>query len=68
MDAQEYVENLSDADLEREYQEANDALAKAAQDEPESEHHQACFAATLIFIYEMAKRGYQMRAPRHMMH
>lgn len=36
---------------------ARDDLAEAAVDEPESEWHQACFAAAMIYGLEMETRG-----------
>lgn len=42
------------------FNEAKLDLAKAAEDEPESEWHQACFAAVIMVSQEASKRGLKL--------
>jgi len=48
---------LSDDELQSAFDEAKQDLAKATDSEPNSEWHQACFAATYLYAVEMSKRG-----------
>lgn len=48
---------LSDIELKQAFEEAKRDLEKAAQNEPESEWHQACFAGVMIYALEAAERG-----------
>jgi len=48
---------MTDAELRAAFAEAQDDLAVAARDEPESEWHQACFAGVMVYAAELAERG-----------
>lgn len=57
MNIDEYMNDMSDDELIKATKEAYNDLTIAAKDEPNSEWHQSCFAATILFADEMAKRG-----------
>lgn len=57
MDAREQIATLTDEELRTAINEASDDLKKASKDEPESEWHEACFAAVILFSQEMSRRG-----------
>lgn len=52
----EEIAELSDDQLLVAFNEAREDLAKAAHDEPNSEWHQCCFAATVIYAQELLDR------------
>lgn len=55
--AQDYVDDMTDAELVSAIATARDDLAKAAIDAPNSEWHEACFAGALVLCLEAQKRG-----------
>lgn len=59
MSAQEIADHLSDLDddaLKAAFKEAENDLAEAAAQQPNSEWHESCFAALMIYGGELAKR------------
>jgi hypothetical protein len=57
-----YIRDLDDTQLLCLAKHARDDLAEAALISPESSWHEACFAAVLIFGFEMARRGIKAEA------
>jgi hypothetical protein len=57
MDMPAEVTELNDTDLVKAFDEAKDDLGRAAASSPNSDWHQACFAATYLYASEMSKRG-----------
>ena len=57
MNVQEYFDSLSDNQVLELAEECNSDLLKASSDNPESEWHEACFAAMVLTAQEMNKRG-----------
>jgi hypothetical protein len=57
LDVQAYLTSLSDTDLVDNHRQAFSDLAEAARTQRNSEWHQACFAATIVYAEEMVKRG-----------
>ena len=57
IDYREKIANLTDDQLEHGLKVAIDDLAIASQNEPESDWHQACFAAVLTYSLEKSKRS-----------
>lgn len=57
---QEYLATLSDGELKVALTEAHDDLMKAADEQPNSEWHGTCFAATLVYSQEMNRRGLKL--------
>lgn len=53
----EHLAELSDAELIDAARTARDDLAAAANDQPNSERHEACFAGALIYAGELQARG-----------
>jgi hypothetical protein len=49
--------SLSNDELRAAFDEAKLDLTNASETEPNSEWHQACFAAVYVFAAEMSKRG-----------
>lgn len=54
---QEYLSALSNDQLFVEMDKAYDDCMKAADEEANSEWHQACFAGLMTYAYEAQKRG-----------
>ncbi|HEY5800338.1 MAG TPA: hypothetical protein VIT92_08955 [Burkholderiaceae bacterium] len=63
MNIDEFLEDLSDESLLAACREAQDDLAEAANTEPNSEWHEACFAGLVVLTTEMTKRGLRISAP-----
>ncbi len=60
----EYLADMTDEQLKSALTEAKDDLMKASRQHLNSEWHQSCFAATLLFSDEMNKRGIRL-TPLH---
>lgn len=58
----EYLASIGDASLLARFAEARDDLEEAAAQERESERHQACFAAVIVFGQEARRRGLKLGA------
>lgn len=56
-DIQDQLSEYTDNELINEFKEAIGKLEAAAENEPNSEWHESCFAATFLFAEEMGKRG-----------
>lgn len=56
----EYIEQMTDAELKQATQTCMDDLAIAARDENNTEWHEACFAAAVLFSGEMNRRGLKL--------
>lgn len=54
---EEHMANISDEQLRINIRESKQDLSDAAADCPESEWHQSCFAALVLYAQEAAKRG-----------
>jgi hypothetical protein len=52
-----HLASLSDEQLIAATKEAQDNLAEAAREQPDSERHQECFAGLFIYASEMQARG-----------
>ena len=63
-DISELVAEMTDDELLCAASTARDDLAAAARDEPESEWHQGCFAAVMIYGIAMQERGLSL-ATKH---
>lgn len=57
MEVQEYLSAKTDDELQLELATASRDLEVAAESEPNSEWHEACFAGCLLLAQEMSKRG-----------
>ena len=57
MNYQHWLARLPDADLKAAFQEAVDDCQKAGTEQPNSEWHEACFAACVVFSQEVSRRG-----------
>jgi hypothetical protein len=57
MSSKEYLSSLSDDELREHIVMAKVDLTVAAEDSPESEWHQACFAGLVMLAQEASKRG-----------
>jgi len=62
MDTTEYMNNLTDAELRQQTLECVGDLAKAAEEYPNTEWHEACFAALVLFSGEWDKRQIKLAA------
>jgi HEPN domain-containing protein len=58
----EMVKAMSDEELKANMKQAGEDLNLAASEEPESEWHQACFAAVLTYAQELSRRVIRMVA------
>lgn len=56
-DIDSHLSSLSDDQLREATRQAQDDLAVAARDQPNSERHEACFAAIILYTHEMQKRN-----------
>lgn len=54
------VNQLSDGDVLMWMRTASDDLAKASEEVPDSEWHEACFAATVMLAMEANSRGLRL--------
>jgi hypothetical protein len=57
-----HLREMDDDQLKAAMIQARDDLAEAADHEPESEWHQACFAAALTYAQELSRRGIRLVA------
>lgn len=64
-EAKEYLSGLTDDELKAQMAAARDDLNKAAENHPDSEWHQACFAGALMLAGEMQKRGLNLATTVH---
>lgn len=56
-DVEVVLASFSDEELHAQAMDCRNDLQKAAEEQPESEWHEACFAAMLIYAKEMNRRG-----------
>lgn len=56
-DIADHLAEMSDGALRMAFQQSEIDLAEAAAQQPNSDWHQSCFAALLIYGGELAKRG-----------
>lgn len=61
MDIQKHLKALSDDELIAATEQAHKDLKKAADEQPESEWHQACFAGLITYAGEVQRRGLAMQ-------
>lgn len=61
IDPAEYLAGLSDAELNAAADEAMSDLQEAAAQQNESEWHEQCFAAVILFGMELKRRGIDRR-------
>jgi hypothetical protein len=57
----EYIASLSDDDLIKRTGIAMDDLTEASHKQNNSEWHQSCFAATVLYCEEMSRRGLKVK-------
>ena len=62
MSPQDYMDAMNDAKLVDGFHIAVDDLQKASVEKPNSEWHEACFAAVIVFCNEINKRKINMPA------
>lgn len=61
MEIQEILDDMDNDKLIAEFNEAKIACQLAAEQEKNSEWHESCFAAILVFVGEIEKRGIDLR-------